>query len=106
MSYYANYRFDDGERIAVEIGTVRGWSDFCKWAKSCPAKFKLLHRLATDGACADPRALYHEIHAAAKLTPPGASAKAVANKILGATPDEGSFSVSQEPDDSELEGEE
>jgi hypothetical protein len=79
----------------VEIGTARGWADFRRWAVSTPAKFTLLHTLAGKGTCAKPRNLYHEIHAAAKVMPPGPSAKAVANRILAATTDEGTFSVSR-----------
>jgi hypothetical protein len=96
-------RLRQQERLAVEVGTARGWSDFCRWAVSTPGKFALLHTLAGKGTCANPRALYHEIHAAAKVKPPGPSAKAVANRLLAATTDEGTFSVSQEPEDTELD---
>src|SRR5262245_23290906 len=68
VSMYLNASFEDGERLAVEIATVQGWSDFCRWARSLPpGRFKLLHTLAVRGTCDTPSGLYAEIHAAAKV---------------------------------------
>ena len=59
--------------------------------------------LADTGTYDTPSRLYDEIHAAAKVKKPGASAKAVANRLIDVTPDEGTCAVSEEPDDSELD---
>jgi hypothetical protein len=97
-------RLGDGERLAVEIATVQGWGDFCRWARSLPpGRFKLLHALADKGTCDNPSRLYEGIHAAAKVQKPGESAKAVANRPIHVTPDEGTCAVSEEPDDSEID---
>jgi hypothetical protein len=91
--HHATYLFFglavEPEEVAHITGGRFGWA--------------LLQTLAGKGTCANPRPLYHEIHAAAKAKSPGASAKAVANRLLAATTDEGTFSVSQEPDDTELD---
>ena len=94
---YLNARFDDGERLTVEIATVQGWGDFCRWARSLPGRFKVLHTLADKGTCANPSRLYDEIHAAAQVKKPGESAKAIANRLIDVTPDEGTCAVSEEP---------
>ncbi len=85
MPLYLNSRFDDGERLAVEIATVKGWADFCAWARALPPRFELTRALAEKGGCDDPYALYDELHAAAKIKRPSPSA---------------------EPDDSEFDEEE
>jgi hypothetical protein len=96
----------ESERSSYEIATNKGWSDFCRWVGSLPGKrFPLLTKLAKDGTCTDPYALYDEIHAAAKISKPDASVKAVANGLLKFLPDSGEVSVGQEPDDSELDEE-
>jgi hypothetical protein len=100
---YLNSRFADGERLAVEVATVQGWGDFCRWVRSLPARFKLLHALADKGICDSPSRLYDEIHAAARVKKPDPSAKAVVNRLIDVTPDEGACAVSQEPDDSEFD---
>jgi hypothetical protein len=103
MSYYANWSFTDGERLALEVASVRGWSDFIRWANSLPARFKVLRRLADTGTCAEPSHLYADITRAAKVRQPGPSAKAVANRLLGIGIVEGWFHVSEEPEDGELD---
>jgi hypothetical protein len=67
-----------------------------------PGRFKALHTLADKGTCDIPSRLYDEIHAAAKVKKLGESAKAVANRLIDVTPDEGTCDVSEEPDDSEF----
>jgi hypothetical protein len=87
MSYHANFKFADGEQLALEVASVGDWGDWCRWAWSTPAMFKALHRLADTGM--------------AKKSNP--SAKAVANRLLGIGIVEGEFAVSEESDDSELD---
>ena len=106
MPLYLNCRFDDGERLAVEVATVKGWADFCAWARALPPGFQLLHALAGSGTCSDPSAIYDELHAAAKVERPGPSAAAVVNRLCLTLPDEGTVAVSEEPDDSEFDEEE
>jgi hypothetical protein len=102
-SLYANFKFGDGERLALGIATVQGWGDFCRWAKSAPVRLKALHTLADTGMAKNPAKVYDEIEAAAKVKKPGPSAKAVANRLLGIGIVEGEFAVSEEPGDSELD---
>jgi hypothetical protein len=82
--------------LAVEIATVHGWGDFCRLARSLPGRFKLLHALADEGTCDNPSRLYDEIHAAARGMKPGVSAKAVANRLIDVTPNEGTCAVSED----------
>jgi hypothetical protein len=105
MGVYLNSRFDDGERLATEVGSNQGWADFTAWVDTLPARFKLLHALVKTGACAEPTKLNGEIHAAAEyvggLRKKNRSAWEVANRLSEVLPDEGTIAIGQEPDDSE-----
>lgn len=110
MGMYLNSKFDDGERLAVEIGSNRGWADFCAWVGTLPARFSILHKLAKTGMCDQPTKLNDEIHEAARfvggLKKHNRSAWEVANRLSEVLPDEGTCAVSEQPDDSEFDEEE
>jgi hypothetical protein len=100
MTLYLNSTYQ-GDTVSLQVASIRGWADFRKWAESVqPAnKFKLLRGFADMGVCLDPYTLYDQIWDAARLKPPGQSAKVVANRLLLSLPDGGSVTVSGEPED-------
>ncbi len=103
MSLYLNCRFDDGERLALEIGTPKGVADFSTWAKSLPKEFALVRRLAVKGAAPGAKALREQLQKAIKEHKPNPSARAVAKRIHEVYPHEGETTLSDEPDDSEFD---
>lgn len=105
MSMYLNCKFDDGERLALEVATVQGWGDFCRWAGKLPDKFQRVRRLALKGQAEGTAELEAELKAAAKEHPPEASAGAVLGRVIEVVPHEGTIAVSEEPDDSEFDDE-
>jgi hypothetical protein len=105
MSMYLNCRFDDGERLALEIGTPKGVSDFTTWAKSLPSEFALVRRLAVKGEAPGSKTLREQLLKAIKTHKPNASARAVAERIHDVFPHEGTTAIADEPDDSEMDEE-
>jgi hypothetical protein len=103
VSYYLNSRFDDGERLAVEIATVKGWSDFCRWAKALPRAFALVKALAQTGGGKGSERLEGQLRAALKAKPPATSARQVVETLADVVPYSGTLVVNDEPDDSEME---
>ncbi len=103
MSLYLNCAFADGEKMAVEVATVRGWGDFSRWAMSLPKEFDQVRELAQKGHGKGSKSLEDELRKAMKSNPPKPSAEAVATILADVVPYSGELAVSEEPEDSELE---
>jgi hypothetical protein len=102
MTMFLNCAFDDGERLALDIATVKGWGDFCRWAGSLSGEeFALVRDLAAKGSGQGSRKLEDQLKAALAAQPPGRSAAAVVRRLIEVVPHEGKLVVSDQPDDSE-----
>jgi hypothetical protein len=66
MSYYPNFKFADGEQLALEVATVGGWADFVRWARA--ATLKTLLTLARSGTWQETESVRHNAEARTLLT--------------------------------------
>ena len=105
MTMYLNIA-DDGDRIAAEIGTPKGVADFTTWASKLPAEFDLVRTLAVRGTAPGSRTLREQLLKAIKSHKPNASARAVAKRLHEVYPHVGTATISDEPEDDELDNEE
>lgn len=105
MTMYLNIAAD-GDRIAAEIGTPKGIADFSAWASSLPAKFALVRKLAQTGKADGDKKLEDQLKAALKAKPPNPSARSVAERLIEVVPWRGTMTISDEPEDDELDDDE
>lgn len=70
-----------------------------------PDTFTLVPDFAAKGKANGSKALEDQLRTALKAKPPGKSARAVAERLVEVVPWNGTKAISDEPDDSEMEGE-
>jgi hypothetical protein len=104
MSMYLNVDTVAG-RHAYEIATPKGLADFSEWAAALPSQFRLVKGLASKGKAKGSPELEEQLRAAIKAHKPGKSALAVAKRLIEVVPHRGTMTISDEPEDDELDEE-